>query len=93
MDTNELHARLTVGKKGQIVLPAGIRDALGIKPGEDVVVWVEDDRLILQTPAAVLESIRRHFAAIPADVSLVDELIAERREEARRDAAEMGIEL
>ena len=35
-----------------------------------------------------LERIQQRFADIPADESLVDELIAERREEARREAEE-----
>lgn len=33
----------SVTSKGQVTLPAGIRDSLGIKPYQRVVMWLEED--------------------------------------------------
>jgi hypothetical protein len=43
---------------------------------------------VLEKPDQVLERLKKTFANVPADVSLADELIAERREEARRESEE-----
>ena len=75
-----------VGPQGRLVVPAQMRKELGIHPGEQLVAHIEDGRLILERRQQVLERLQRRFAHIPRDVSLVDELIAERREEGRREA-------
>lgn len=41
---------------------------------------------MLEQPETIWERITARFAHIPADVSLADELIAERRAEAKREA-------
>jgi hypothetical protein len=56
--------------------------------GDTLIARVEAGHLILEKPEAILERIQARFRGIPPDVSLVDELIAERRAEARREAAE-----
>ena len=81
---------VTVGPKGRLVVPAPLRRELGIEPGDVLGASVEDDRLVLESRATILERIRRRFDHITADVSLVDELIAERRREAERERAEYG---
>ena len=78
---------VTVGKQGRLVLPADLRRRLGIEPGDVLMASAEDDRLVLESRKAVLARIRKRFAHLPTDVSLVDELIAERRAEAARDEA------
>ncbi len=75
-----------VGPQGRIVIPAHIRRALRIGPGEELLIRVEDGRLVLETRERVLERVQSWFAQVPPEVSLADELIAERREEARREA-------
>lgn len=47
---------------------------------------VEDGRLVLETREQIVARLQATFAKVPRDVSLADELIAERREEARREA-------
>lgn len=88
MASMKLHAKVRVGEQGRVVIPAELRKALGIKPGETLVARVEDGRLVLEPQAAILARVRSWFAGTPPGVSLVDELIAERREEARREEAE-----
>ncbi len=76
---------VTVGPQGRLVVPAPLRRELGLQPGDVLVARVEDDRLVLEPRDAILEKWRKRFSVIPADISLVDELIAERRKEAERE--------
>lgn len=46
------------------------------------------DALILERREAVIRRLQGRFANIPAEVSLVDELIEERREEVAREGRE-----
>ena len=70
---------------GRLVIPAEYRKALGIKPGDEVLLNLEDgDIRIVSTRQAVARAqtlLRRY---IPKGRSLSDELIKERREEAAR---------
>jgi len=67
-----------------MVVPAPIRRALGFQPGEALVARVEDDCLVIEKPESVERRIRARFRQ-SAGRSLAEELIAERREEARRE--------
>ncbi len=40
-----LRMKAKVGQKGQAVIPKPIRDELGIKPGDEVVYWMEGDEV------------------------------------------------
>lgn len=78
-------SKVAVGPQGRLVIPSEIRRKLGIAPGDVLVAFVEDQRLVLEKREVVLQRLRRRFAHIPAGVSLADELIAERRAESRRE--------
>jgi AbrB family looped-hinge helix DNA binding protein len=75
-----------VGPGGRIVIPAKLREKLGVKPGDTV--WLEEDGEQLRI-TTVRQAIRRMQDLVaqyaPGDRSLADELIAERREEAARE--------
>jgi AbrB family looped-hinge helix DNA binding protein len=80
------HADVRVGPQGRVVIPARLREALRLNPGEVLVAHVDDGRLVLERREAVLGRLRAAFAAaVPRTVSVVDELIAERRDEAARE--------
>lgn len=81
--------RVRVGPKGRVVVPAPIRQALGIEEGTELMARIEGDGIVLEPRSAALRRLQALFAHIPRDVSLVDELIAERREEARREGREL----
>lgn len=78
--------RMRVNQNGRVVIPAPYRKALGINVGDEVVLRLEDEELRITT-------LKRHIARAQRLVrkhmkpgkSLVDELIAERREAARRE--------
>jgi AbrB family looped-hinge helix DNA binding protein len=73
---------VTIGPQGRLVIPASLRRRLGIEPGEVLIARAEEDRLVLERRKAILARLRERLRVVPADVSLVDELIAERRKEA-----------
>ena len=73
--------------QGRLVVPAHLRRQLGISPGDVLVARAEDGRLVLEPREAIIGRLRARFAALPAGVSLADELIAERREESRAEDA------
>lgn len=78
--------RLRVNENGRVVIPVAFRKALGIKPGDEVILRVDDGELRISTLKRRLERARRHVRKyVKPGVSLVDELIAERREEAKRE--------
>jgi AbrB family looped-hinge helix DNA binding protein len=78
--------RTRVNENGRVVIPASFRKALGISIGDEIVLRIEDDELRIMTLKRRIEraqaSVRRH---VKPGVSLVDELIAERREAARHE--------
>ena len=86
IDGKQRTGLVNVGPQGRIVIPAHIRRALDIRPGQILIARTQDGRLVLETREQVLSRLQDTFSQVPDDVSLVDELIAERREEARREA-------
>jgi AbrB family looped-hinge helix DNA binding protein len=74
------------------VIPAPVRHELGIDPGDELVVSVDDQRLVLESRAAIAAQLRGSLKHLAKGASVVDELIAERREEARREEDEIGRE-
>ncbi len=78
--------RLKVNENGRLVIPAAFRKALGIRAGDQVMLRVEDDELRITTmKARIQRAQRRAQRYVKPGVSLVDELIAERREAAKRE--------
>lgn len=71
---------------GRVVLPAELRKELGIADGSEVIFTRTEHGIEIKT---VEEAVRQAQALcaqfIKPGVSLVDELIRERREEAQRD--------
>lgn len=81
------HAR--VDAQGRIVIPADIRHALGIDTGEPLTLIVEGGKLRIFTLEQTIRRVQDEVAKyVPPGVSLVDELIAERRAEAAREERE-----
>ena len=74
---------ITVSSKGQMVIPAAIREELGIEPGTRVAIRREGDELILRplTRAATMRLIKQLRGMTAGGPSLTDELLSERRAE------------
>jgi AbrB family looped-hinge helix DNA binding protein len=79
-------ARLRINENGRVVIPASFRKALGINPGDEIILRLEDDELRITTMKRRIERAQRLVRKyVKAGVSLVDELIAERREAAKNE--------
>lgn len=75
-----------VGANGRVVIPVAYRKALGLKSGGQIIFRMEDDQVQITTMKLNLERARRRVRKyVEPGVSLVDELIAERREAAKRE--------
>jgi AbrB family looped-hinge helix DNA binding protein len=78
--------RARVNENGRVVIPASYRKALGIKAGDEVFLRMEDDELRITTMKRRIERAQRLVRKyVKPGTSLVDELIAERREAAKRE--------
>jgi AbrB family looped-hinge helix DNA binding protein len=85
MKKSPASVKVPVGSQGRLVIPAEIRRRMGIAPGDVLIAFVENGRLVLEKRESVLHRLRQRFAHIPAGVSLADELISERRAGSRRE--------
>jgi AbrB family looped-hinge helix DNA binding protein len=85
----KLETRTRLNESGRLVLPKEIRDFLGAQPG-DVLFFTEDgDGVRIETQKQKLRKIQAHIMSIVGpEISMVDELIAERREEFRKEMEE-----
>ena len=82
----ELQAKVLVGEKGRIVIPAEIREAMGIGVGDTVEMRFQDYELRVSTRRARIQRAQEWARkVIPPGVSLADELNAERREAAKHE--------
>jgi len=83
-------AKTRLSPNGRIVIPAAIREELGVKPGETLLMEVEDGVLRIESYPTMIARIQREIAQFAKPGILAsDELIAERREEARREEEEI----
>ena len=79
-------ARIRVNENGRIVIPAAFRKALGIEAGDEVTLRLQDDALNITTQQRrIARAQRRARKYVKPGSSLVDELLAERREAARHE--------
>jgi bifunctional DNA-binding transcriptional regulator/antitoxin component of YhaV-PrlF toxin-antitoxin module len=79
---------LKVDAGGRVLIPSPVREAMRVGEGDTVLAWLEDGALHLVST----EVARRQAQELAAKLmrgagGLADELIAERREEARHEAA------
>ncbi|MGA7458818.1 MAG: AbrB/MazE/SpoVT family DNA-binding domain-containing protein [Candidatus Korobacteraceae bacterium] len=78
--------RLRVVDNGRIVIPAAFRKALGIEIGDEVVLRVQDNELRITTQQRRIERAQQRARQhLKSGTSLVNELLAERREAARNE--------
>lgn len=76
----------SIGQGGRVVIPAPYREALGLKEGAEVSLWMEEGELRLLPSDQALRRAQTLFRRrVPPGRSLADELIADRRREARNE--------
>ena len=75
---------IAVGQNGRVVIPANIRQQIGIETGQHLLIRLEGERIILEKTTGILNKLQQRFQNIQG--SLSDELIEERRVEATRES-------
>ena len=81
-----IHTKLD--SAGRLLVPSELRESLDLKPGTNVVLHVENGELHIVSQREVMrkaQALLRRY--VPEGVSLVDELIAERRRETAKEDA------
>jgi AbrB family looped-hinge helix DNA binding protein len=78
-----VQAKARLNANGRIVIPAAVRKALDLRPGDELIMRVEDGALRLSTRRQALARARRMIRQyIPSDEDLTQSLIDDRRREA-----------
>ena len=79
-----------ISEGGRVVIPAEIRQKLGLKPGDTVLMKLDADGVLrIESHMARIRKIQEELKKYgKPGVLMSDELIAERREEARREMEE-----
>jgi bifunctional DNA-binding transcriptional regulator/antitoxin component of YhaV-PrlF toxin-antitoxin module len=87
--SDQVQVKIRVGADGSIVVPAALSEALGLKEGNVVFARVQGGEIHLLTRQAVthrVQALVRDF--VPEGVSLVDELLEDRRREVEAEKKE-----
>lgn len=77
--TRPMHATLVMGRQGRLVIPAEVRAALGLVPGDRLHLHVAGPRLVLERQQDAVAELRALAGDVPKSRSFVEELLAERR--------------
>lgn len=91
MDNKPAHAlyRLKMPTSGRIVIPIELRRDAGIHPHDELIAYQDGASIRIVSADAALQSFQDYCRGLaPADQSLADELVADRRREADRDRNE-----
>ena len=70
---------MVLGQQGRLVIPAEVRTALGLVPGDRLHLHLAGQRLVLERQQDAVAELRGLAAKVPKNRSLVEELLAERR--------------
>jgi AbrB family looped-hinge helix DNA binding protein len=79
--------RATMGRHGRVVIPAPLRKQLGLEEGTVLTFTEHDGELLVTDRRSAVKRLQELFrGSTRPGVDLVDELIQERRAEARSEA-------
>ena len=78
--------RLRLAENGRVVIPVEVRRDLGVESGGEIILERQKNGYRLTTRRQRIEEAQRYLRRhIKPGISLVDELIAERREAAKHE--------
>ena len=79
--------RTKLGKGGRVIIPTAFRQNLHLETGDDIILHMEDNLIYLTTAEQALRTlqnkVKNYINTTGQNISLVDELITIRRNEAR----------
>jgi AbrB family looped-hinge helix DNA binding protein len=78
-------SRVRINQQGRLVIPAELRAASGIKPGSEVVIEAHQGEIRIRSVDEALSRVQAKYKRLAEDRNVVDEFLAERREEAGRE--------
>lgn len=89
-DASESYGAAKLDRTGRLVIPQSLRSKKGLQAGDELVFGIDEQgRIVISTFEEAIKAIQDAFCQlVPHDVSLVDELIAERRREAAMEENE-----
>ncbi|HEX3826873.1 MAG TPA: AbrB/MazE/SpoVT family DNA-binding domain-containing protein [Sporichthyaceae bacterium] len=80
-----MDATVVLGAQGRLVIPAEVRAALGLEPGDRLHLHTSGPRLVLERQGDAVEELRALGRGVPGTRSFVEELLAERRAAAAQE--------
>ncbi len=79
--------RTKLGKGGRVIIPTAFRKNLHLETGDDIILHMEDNLIYLTTAEQALRTlqnkVKNYINTTGQDISLTDELITMRRNEAK----------
>jgi AbrB family looped-hinge helix DNA binding protein len=79
-----METKTQIGKSGRIIVPAKLRKELDIRPGDEIVMRLEEGQIrLIPLRQAVKQAQKIVREYVPQSTSLVDDLIRERRHESQ----------
>lgn len=85
-DPAKTQAWALIGPGGRVVIPAAFRQKIGVEDGDNVLMVLEDGEIrLVGRDAAIARAQALVAKYVTEDVSLVGELLADRRREAARE--------
>jgi bifunctional DNA-binding transcriptional regulator/antitoxin component of YhaV-PrlF toxin-antitoxin module len=79
--------RTKLGKGGRVIIPTAFRQYLHLETGDDIILHMEDNLLYLTTAEQALQKLQKkvknYIKTTDQNISLVDELITMRRNDAK----------
>jgi len=81
---NVVHTK--IGGGGRVVIPSLYREELGIKEGDSITLTLDESGIHISNARIAIRRMQKMMRErIPEGVSLASELIAERREQAKKE--------
>jgi bifunctional DNA-binding transcriptional regulator/antitoxin component of YhaV-PrlF toxin-antitoxin module len=81
--------RAKLNREGRLIIPVPCRKRTGLEPGQEVMLQVTPDGLLVTTLDQSLKRFQDQVTSLVGpDVSLVDEVIEDRRAEAKKEVGE-----
>lgn len=72
-----------LGEGGRIVIPSEFRKSMGLDVGDELILHMENNKLLLMTRTQAIEYVQEQMSKYSVEGRVLsDELISERREEA-----------
>jgi AbrB family looped-hinge helix DNA binding protein len=78
-------SRVRINQQGRLVIPAELRAASGLKPGSEVVLEAHEGEIRIRSVDEALIRVQAKYKRLAQGRNMVDEFLAERREEAARE--------